>query len=202
MKIVFKRLLVFIFSSILISRAKASENVVSKWPIKKVAILPVSYINDASRAGMRDMQYHIQKEIFDILTSHNPEFEFQETAKTNALLRESKISNEDLRRYTGTELAEKLNVDFIIFAVVTRQKRGEKELHTYETGRGDSRRRRVFTTSDSYRNLVMITIHNEHGETVFSQSRRSLSNSVTAYNDALRHLLKRIPLFQNESSNR
>jgi hypothetical protein len=82
-------------------------------------------------------------------------------------------------------------------AEVTQTKRGVKRVHSYQTGRGDNRKRRVFTsTRDDYSNRVMITVYDEQGEIVFSQSRRSLSNSVTAYRDALRYLLKRIPIFQ------
>jgi hypothetical protein len=82
MKVIFRKLLFLLFSTPVLLQASADENRPIEPPLIKVAILPVSYIKDASRWEIKDMSYHIQKEIFNMLTYYNTDFEIQQTAKT------------------------------------------------------------------------------------------------------------------------
>src|SRR5258708_222183 len=87
-------------------------------PGAKVAILPGSYVNDASGGEMTEMRYQIQTEIFSFLNKNNSKFSIQSPEETNALLLKSNISYDDLRKYTMAELAALLNVQYIVSAEV------------------------------------------------------------------------------------
>src|SRR5215212_1162079 len=104
---------------------------------EKVAILPVSYVNDASGGEMAEMRYHIQTEIFSFLNKNKSKFSIQSPEETNALLLKSNIDYDDLRKYTMAELAALLHVQYIVSAEV--MQRRTRTRTNFET-RGDDRR--------------------------------------------------------------
>ena len=179
---------------------------------EKVAILPVSYINDGSGGEMTEMRYHIQTEIFSFLDKNNSKFIIQSPEETNALLLKSNIIYDDLRKYTMAELAALLKVQYIVSAEV--MQRLTRTRTNYET-RGDDRRerrdarrdrrddrrdqrtRRTVTRSETeeFSNKVAVSIHNDRGEALYKESRKSMHNSEDGYFAALRYLLKRSPVY-------
>ena len=52
---------------------------------EKVAILPVSYVNDASMGEMTEMRYQIQTEIFSFLNKNKSKFSIQSPEEKNAI---------------------------------------------------------------------------------------------------------------------
>jgi hypothetical protein len=180
-------------------------------PEEKVAILPVSYVNDASEGEMTEMRYQIQTEIFSFLDKNKSKFSVQSPEETNALLLKSNIGYDDLRKYTMAELAALLHVQYIVSAEVMQRKTRTRT--NYETrgddrdrrddrkdrrdDRRDRRTRRTVTRSETeeFSNKVALTIHNDRGETLYKESRKSMHNSEDGYFAALRYLLKRSPVY-------
>ena len=177
-------------------------------PGEKVAILPVSYVNDVG-GEMTEMRYHIQTEIFSFLDKNNSKFSIQSTEETNALLLKSNINYDDLRKYTMAELAALLNVQYIVSAEVMQRRtrtrtdyetRGDDRRDRRRDDRRDRRTRRTVTRSETeeFSNKVALSIHNDRGEALYKESRKSMHNSEDGYFAALRYLLKRSPVYSEK----
>ena len=176
---------------------------------EKVAILPVSYVNDASGGEMTEMRYHIQTEIFSFLDKNKSKYTIQSPEETNALLLKSNINYDDLRKYTMAELAALLKVQYIVSAEVMQRRtrtrtdyetRGDDRRDRRRDDRRDRRTRRTVTRSEreEFSNKVALSIHNDRGEALYKESRKSMHNSEDGYFAALRYLLKRSPVYSEK----
>jgi hypothetical protein len=173
---------------------------------EKVAILPVSYVNDVSGGEMSEMRYQVQTEIFSLLGKNKSKYNVQSPEETNSLLLKSNINYDDLRKYTMAELAALLHVQYIVSAeVMQRRTRTRTDFEVRDDNRIDRRRddrrdrgtRRTVTRSEreEFSNKVALSIYNERGETLYKESRKSMHNSEDGYSAALRYLLKRSPVY-------
>ena len=107
------------------------------------------------------------------------------------------------------ELAALLNVQYIVSAEVMQrltrtrtnyETRGDDRRDQRRNDRRDRRTRRTVTRSETeeFSNKVALSIHNDRGEALYKESRKSMHNSEDGYSAALRYLLKRSPVYSEK----
>jgi hypothetical protein len=178
---------------------------------KTVAVLPLFYIGEGSDRKTEGMRYLLQKEVYNFMSQNARSLRFQDPYETNALLLKSGVQSETLRQYTHAELADILQVAYVITGTVT-QEEGNIIYNTNSTATGnnregrdrdpqrndkDKRRTNVHTTSRmEIKTRVDLTVFNSQGNKIFDDSKRSVLTDADAYRHSLHYLLRRTPLYE------
>ena len=167
----------------------------------KVAILPMTYIADGSDVRTNEMPYHLQNLAYQYLSEDVFELKFQDPAQTNAILFKRGIRGTEIRKYTPKELAEILQVEYVIVGLVNQESLGmttfsnsKKEFNHRHWGKHEKEKHVRTRTTEQMSTTIDLDIYNDQGEKIFSRSRRSILSSVDAYKAGLHYLLKRTPL--------
>lgn len=177
----------------------ASEN--------KVAILPMTYVSEGNDNKLEQMRYSLQSIAHRYLQQDAFELKFQDPAETNALLLKNGIRESNFREFTPKELAEILQVEYVLIGVVSQETEAiltvshtNRSFSTKEYYRHRVRNERTRSshtrTSQDVNTTVDLVIYNNKGEKIFSRSRRSLLSNMDAYKAGLQYLLKRTPLYK------
>lgn len=176
----------------------------------KVAVLPLGYIAEGSDSKMDNMPFLLQELTIEFLSKSANELKFKSSAETNALLAKAGINESNIREYTPADLADVLNVEYLIMgnvmqdrgSIVTvdhrhteRRRKTERDWDGYRTkqrteGHGTS------VTRQQIENQVSLSIYNGSGESIYTKSRHSLISTIDGYKNTLRYLLKRTPLYE------
>jgi hypothetical protein len=176
-------------------RTAAAEN--------KVAILPVTYIADGNPVKMDEMRYHLQHIAYLCLKNEAVELKFQDPAMTNALLLKNGVKESNFREYTPGELAELLQVEYVLIALVSQETVGMSTMdhsrrvnYTNSKGRMGRQTMGHSKTVQDFSTNIDMNVYNDKGEMLYSKSRRSILSGVEAYKNGLHYLLKRTPLYR------
>jgi hypothetical protein len=180
---------------------------------KTVAVLPLFYIGDGPDQKTDEMRYLLQKEVYDFMSKNARQLQFQDPFETNALLLKSGVRPETMRQYTQAELAEILQVAYVITGTVT-QEEGMINHYTHSTttssnrdgkdrdAKRNARERRHTnvhtTTTVEVKTRVDLAVFNNRGEKIYHDSKRSLLSTADAYRHALHYLLRRTPLYERQ----
>jgi hypothetical protein len=161
---------------------------------KKVAVLPIHYIGNASG----EMNYRLQDIIVDYLRRSGTAVRVQDPVETNALLGRKQIKADDLRDYLPAELAAILGVDYVITGRVSQEYAGSlnnnrSNRQTSWNRHGNESRSQTRTT-ELFNTYIEVDIYDKAGENVYSKARKSILYDVDAYKAGLHYLLKRSPI--------
>lgn len=186
----------------------------------KVAILPFSYLIDKQDAGAA-MDYKVQTEAFNFLASHSGIMQVQDPATTNALLIKAGITKETVRGFTPAEICKVLDVEYIVQGTITQDKTGVNSTGSqtnYYDNQGktttkpnyynpNTRTTTTYSNSgsnygtnynytyDKYETTITMSVVNNQGRSVFSDSHKSFWGFDSAYKLALQYMLKRTPFY-------
>lgn len=176
----------------------------------KVAVVPLSYIGEGSASRMDQMEFRLQEIAIDYLRKSSRELKIQDATETNALLGKKGINSYSIRNYTPKELAEILQVEYVIMgtieqnyadiSTVTNDNRtGTRQIE--QRGNGVSVKDRQNSTgfSNTHQHVqtnVRLTVYNEKGENIYTKSKHSILSTNEAYKNSLQFLLKRTPLYK------
>lgn len=176
----------------------------------KVAVLPMPFIGDRNSTSLEEMKFRLQEMAIEYFQKQAHELVFLEPSVINSILRKNNISEERIKDYNPTELAEILGVEYLIIGNVTQLngntttltnnsstaerkiKGGGNGLEVKEKNNGSS----FSNTSENIQTDVAISIFNDKGEKIFSRSRHSLLSTPEAYKNALYFLLKKTPVYR------
>ena len=176
----------------------------------KVAVLPLGYIAEGSDSKMDNMPFLLQEMTIEYLSKSAGELKFKSPGETNATLSKAGIIESNIRDYTPKEIADILNVEYVIMGTVMQDKGSIVTVDHSHT----ERRRKTERDWDGYRtrqrteghvtsvsnqqieNQVSLSIYNEAGESIYTKSRHSLISTIDGYKNTLRYLLKRTPLYE------
>lgn len=176
----------------------------------KVAIIPLTYIGEVGTIRSELMVYRLQEIAFDYMQKEARELKFQDAAITNAILGKKGIDSYNIRQYTPKELADILQVEYVIMGTVeqsyadiitsnntSRTRSGEFT----QRGNGISIKEQqnssgVSNTHQNVQTNVRLTVFNNKGENIFNKSKHSILSTNEAYIKSMHYLLKRTPLYR------
>jgi hypothetical protein len=174
--------------------------------------MPLVYLADGREGREEEMRYQLQDIVVSYMSRSAAELKFMDVVEINALLYKKGINADNIRQYTPRELAQFLNAEYVIMGsviqdpgnLVTTENGYNFRRETVERGRRYDNRGRVrgrsfhtgnTVTRQNIQTQVSISIYNETGERIYSQSRQSILTESDAYRNALHYLLKRTPLY-------
>jgi hypothetical protein len=173
----------------------------------KVAILPISYIMNGQRA-VHEMSEKVQLETYNYLLRNAAAYQVQDPRTTNALLIKSGVTVDNIKGYTPDEICRMLGVEYTIEGVVTVDPKSQtsyqssnynqKNSSGSKPGSGNSSSysgSTTSTTSQNYQTSLMLSVFNDRGNTVFSQTKTSFWSGKDSYKSTLDYLLKRTPFY-------
>jgi hypothetical protein len=178
--------------------------VVSK---NRVAVIPLQYTGYGNEGRKEDMGFFLQEIAINYLSKSATELQLVDATEINAALLKNGISDSSIRKYTASELAAILHVEYIIIgsvlqdnsAIVTNAT-GNKVKKQDDWGNGDYKRRENYqqsvVLSQHVETQVTLSIYNEMGEKIYSKSRHSLLAERDAYKNTIHYILKRTPLYK------
>lgn len=185
----------------------------------RVAVMPMAYIGDGDDDRDDEMRYVLQDIAVTYMNRSAAELKFMDVAEVNALLYKKGINEETIRGYTPKELADILNVEYVIMGsvlqdrgsvvTVTNQRNTRRQTveHYDRYGRygrhanyvevvNRNNNNRRSETKQNVETQVSVSIYNEQGEKIYSKSRQSILTEQDAYKNAIQYLLKRTPLYK------
>lgn len=122
---------------------------------------------------------------------------------TNNILAKKNLTANELSTYTPQEWAEILGVEYVVIGSYSILNKGTS---TYGSGvssydkkkDGDKTKSTAYGSSNSYSTVnydthVNVSVYNDHGEQVFSDSRAPAFGGIDSYKSALKTLMKRSP---------
>lgn len=182
----------------------------------KIAILPFSYLVDKQEAGAA-MDYKVQGEAFNFLSNHSGIMQVQDPSTTNALLIKAGITKETVRGFTPADICKTLDVEYIVQGTITQDKTGVNSTGSQSTYYNNSGASKSSTnnnrsvgmynnggssygsnnqyTYDKYETNITMSVVNNQGRSVFSDSHKSFWAFDSAYKMALQYMLKRTPFY-------
>lgn len=171
---------------------------------EKVAILPIVYISEYASNRAEEMPYFLQSLTYNFLAGNTAGLKLQDPSETNALLLKHKIQPSDYRRFSPKELAQILQVSYVLTGTVMQETVGTHSSHhtTREYGRRERRidreQRSHGRTREEIDTQIAIDIYTQGGERIYSKSRKSVLSDADSYKNGIHYLLKRSPLYSNK----
>jgi len=176
----------------------------------RVAVLPLNYIADGNLSKMENMPFLLQQMTIGFLSKSAAELKFVDPSEINVLLLRAGIHESNMREYTPKELARLLRVEYVIMGTVMQDRGKIVTVNHHRTqsrkntdrdwdGHNTKERRESHgstVTGQQIENQVSLSIYNNRGENIYSRSRHSLIANTDGYQNTLRYLLKRTPLYE------
>lgn len=168
----------------------------------KIAILPVVYVHNGVQLKGDIMEERVQMEFYNILKDRVGAMQVQDPAHTSTTLQKNGITTENVGAYTMDELAQLLGVEFVIKSILTINEKGASTYNSgstnaKENSRGDVK---VYQSSSSsttitYDTNIDMSVYNNQGQNISTQSKQSFWNSVDAYPSTLKSMSKHLPFY-------
>lgn len=169
----------------------------------KIAVLPFTYIRDGEQKKNDAMERKVQQELISVMQNHVGVLKIQPSTETNALLAKAGVNDENFIQFTMPEIANMLGVEYILQSTLTINEQGST---TYNSGsailKKDDNKNKItgFTSSSSSTQLqfqtnVDMTLYSDKGEMIWTQSKESFWPTEDAYQQTLKFLLKRSPVY-------
>lgn len=183
--------------------SKASENAVLVDHHNRIAILPFTYIKNGEQKKNDAMERKVQNEFSSLMRGHIGILKAQSTQETNATLAKNGVNDENFIQYTMPELANMLGVEYIIQTTLSISEQGATSYNSSSvTINKNQEKNRVsgFSSSSSstqiqFQTEVDMLLYNDKGDVVWSQSKESFWPNEDAYQQTLKFLLKRMPIY-------
>ncbi|ASZ12982.1 hypothetical protein KTO58_09440 [Chitinophaga pendula] len=186
------------------AQSKTKDEVIATQAIDPnlVAILPFKYrsLNEGPSQGQGTGQ-KLQDDAYNYMTKKARIFKFQDPQTTNALLYRNGVDGNTLSGYTYDELCKILGVGYIIHGGLSRSSKDEVQtIQNKSTEVEDNKRNQTNMTNTTverkYENQVAINIYNQRNERIYTNQRTAFFSSEDSYQDAMRYMLKRCPLYK------
>lgn len=169
----------------------------------KIAVLPFVYIRDGEQKKNDAMERKVQQELVAVMNNHVGVLKIQSTTETNALLAKSGVNDENFIQFTMPEIANMLGVEYIIQSTLTINQQGSTTYNSSSAtvNRNDDKKKVTGYSSSSsstqlqFQTNVDMTLYNDKGEMVWTQSKESFWPTEDAYQQTLKFLLKRSPVY-------
>ncbi len=167
----------------------------------KIAIIPFIYVKDGVQRQNDIMEQNAQKEMYKVLLDHAGPMVIQDPNKTVALLRKNNVSDANISTFSIPELANILGVEYLIFGVLSINKKGTTSYSSsYGSTHYSNRNAYGYRTSSTstqvdYQTTVDVNIYNDHGNQIFTKSKTSFFASQDAYPYTIMYLVKRMPFY-------
>lgn len=176
----------------------------------RVAVLPMQYVADGTTERISYMRTYLQETAINYLSRSAAELQIVDAAEVNVILSGNDISGANISRYTAKELAELLQVDYIVMGAVM-QDRGKlltvvnNNRYGKETIKRNTNEIKIKTnssnvgtssTTQEIETQVTLAIYNNSGSKIYDNSRHSLLSDAGAYRNTIKYILKRTPLYK------
>jgi hypothetical protein len=176
----------------------------------RVAVMPMRYVADGNPDRAEYMRTYLQEMAIGFLSRSAAELKFVDAAEINAILLKNDIAESNMQQYTPGELANILQVEYVIIGSVMQDKgnlvtsvsnNGSKK-QTIEqnsnkvkiNGKNNSHSTEV--THQDIETQVSLFIYSESGQKIYDNSRRSILSDADAYKAAIKYMLRRTPLYK------
>ena len=177
----------------------------------KLAVLPVEVVTNDPGINPETMGTQIQHEAVNSFKDHSPGITVQDPRTTTSILLQNNLDPAQLALVAPGDVAAILGVEYVAYSVVNIENKGamttgsnvttykEKESNTRSDDRKDNRVKgsEVTTASSSttieYDCKVELSIYNDQGTSVFSESRDAFGLSQDSYNNGLNYMIRRTP---------
>lgn len=183
--------------------AKPAGTVSAEQRRNKIAVLPFEIETNEQSLATPSMSKQVQQSCIAALRGQAPFQTIQDPMITNNILAKNNLTAADLAQKTPEEWAALLGVEYVIMGTYHIENKGTS---TYGSGFGtvDTKKKDDKTkgtvygsnnsyTTTSYDTRVRMSIYNDHGEQIFSDSKAPAFGGIDSYNGALKALLKRSP---------
>ncbi len=181
------------------SGAESWEERMKKYK-NKVAVLPFVYEDHYNKHEHDNMSLQTQLDCINNIRSVNDQLIIQHMDTTNMKLVENEIDWKSIKEYSPAEVADILEVEYIVYGTVEVEPIGKPnkkensfgtENQTLETPQG--RRENPSISPKKFETLVDINIYDILGETVYSNAHESFWQTPDAYNQNLMYLIEESP---------
>jgi TolB-like protein len=177
----------------------------------KLAVLPFAVTTNDEGISPEELGNRVQTDCIGAFRDEVHMLDIQDPMTTNAMLAKNNISPETIRSLTPQEMAEALGVEYVVYGSMSLTNKGtntygsgvttykEKNDRKYDD---DSRKDRTKGTAISsgsssttieYDERVELSIYNDKGESVYSDSKRPFGSGMDGYTSSLKFLVKRTP---------
>jgi len=177
----------------------------------KIAVLPFEFsTNDGSVQG-ENLDSRAQMECARSLRDNTNNIVVQDPRTTNALLAKNNIDASSIATMLPADLAVLLGVEYVLFGTLNVENKGTlttgSEVTTYkdknksESERGKYERKSSGTevssgnssTSITYDVRIGLSLYNDQGKSVYSDSREPFGSGVESYISGMDYMIKRMP---------
>ena len=169
----------------------------------KIAVLPFVYIRDGEQKKNDAMERKVQGELVSVMQNHVGVLKIQPATETNALLAKNGINDENFVQFTMPEIANLLGVEYVIQSTLAINQQGSTTYNSSSTAikKDDNKNKLTAFSSGAsstqlqFQTNVDMTLYNDKGEMVWTQSKESFWPTEDAYQQTLKFLLKRSPVY-------
>ncbi len=175
----------------------------------KIAVLPFEIQTNDQSFSTATMSKQVQESCINALKAQSPYQTIQDPMITNNILAKKNLTSNDLSMFTPREWAELLGVEYVVIGSYSIENKGTS---TYGSGsanynektkydsksNSDKTKGTTFGSSSTYTTVnydthVNVSIYNDQGEQVFSDTREPIFGGIDSYKSALKTLMKRSP---------
>ncbi|GJM28159.1 MAG: hypothetical protein DHS20C17_07940 [Cyclobacteriaceae bacterium] len=177
----------------------------------KLAVVPIDVISNDPGINAETMGTQIQHEAVNSFRSHSRGISVQDPRTTTSILLKNNIDQGQLAAMAPGEVATILGVEYVAYGVVNIQNEGtmttgsavttykDKEDKSYSSDERHTRNKGTEVSSGSssttvnYDCKVELSIYNDQGSNVYSDSRDAFGLSQDSYNNGLNYMIRRTP---------
>ena len=169
----------------------------------KIAVLPFVYVRDGRQLKNDINETKVQQEMFSLMAGHVGDLKIQDPQTTVSLLRKNGVNDDTFDNYMMPEICNMLGVEYVVRGILTINQEGSttysSNYSSYTAKKNKPGTNKWSTGSSSsslqFNTVVDITMYNDHGEAVYTQSKESFWPSDDAYPLTLKYLFKRMPIY-------
>lgn len=177
----------------------------------KIAILPVDYSSGENTGTIESMRTRIQSDAIKSIKQNTTTLQVQDPMTTNSLLSAKNIKPDQLTSLTPHDMAVLLGVEYVVYTSVNIANKGASTFGSNTTiynskettnknasknttkNTGSDTAINSSTTTLQYETHVSLSMYNDKGANVYSESRQSFGSGLDAYVASLNYLIKRCP---------
>lgn len=177
----------------------------------KLAVIPVEVISNDPGINPETMGTQIQHEMVNSFKKHSRGVSVQDPRTTGSILMKNNIGHGELAAMAPGEVATLLGVEYVAYSVVNIENKGamtsgssvttykDKDDRSYSSGESHKRSKGSevssgsTTTTINYDCKAELSIYNDQGSNVYSDSRDAFGLSQDSYNNGLNYMIRRTP---------
>lgn len=177
----------------------------------KLAVLPFEFVTNDGGMDPESMSKLVQKNTANLARDEYRTLSLQDPLTTNAILGKNNITHENISSFTPEEIAQILEVEFLIFGTLSITNKGastyigsgttykEKESNSYDNNKSNTNTKGSgftstnATTTINYDTTVDFRMFNDRGDNLYSQSRHVFGTTMDSYKGGVEYMIRRTP---------